>query len=828
MPRRRNDLKDSDSEDSDNGGDERTVTSDIADIFTDKEIEAINKCKIQTNDNRGIYSDDFISRAIAKVGMPPLELAIQDGAVPLYQKYRVNDPKEFYDRAIYKVHGAKSHDCNPECVEESILLEIETIRRSEKAVKVRLFKNKDTGGMVVFGPWFNYALQRLLQLSSKETGRSATAESSSEDYTAVKIIRSLFTFITEDLKEVIKPGKLLELKTKMGVDWDGNMKAARKVINYCGGSAHFLHKELTIVEAYVESLKSISQKKSTAAADSKSPASNTAAERAPSRQADANDGRKKRMEAMKAHATAYLPGQPAAPSHTSVAASLKAQATAYLPGQPVAPSHTSVAASPPANDGWGRSRAGESAARESSTTEPHNFSRATIATGNQPFNPNDRAASQSNDHTAPSLGSATNGWGRVRDGKSAIQPLKTRGSWSFARSMLGANIPVSRPVNNAQNFDNPTPQQEAFARAPGQLPVARAASRDNFSTRDDHAHDLNRRSENRSGDMNDPPSRSDNYSSRSVGNASFGRYEDRGSGSGRDDRSYHQSGSRGGGRDDYPRSNSDSREGSSSRDTFRGEEHRSSNDRDPGAGRDDRPFNRSNSRGGGREDYPRSNSREGIGRRDTHRGEEHRSSSSRDGSYRDHSGHPAQGYKHTRSDDYDGRDARPEKMYKADSAGASMGRGAHVNQPAWKKQMQTSAHDGPTGMSGDLGVTTNPYAAMAGANINYTSSLIAPGSAAGRGMDTKPPASNSLSNLGRFVPAPGSTAPAPAIAQHSVGESTTNGHGRGRGRGRGVDRTRPAWMTTESNQRPQSGRGAEEGQYDTTNMRDERFEDRRE
>ena len=56
--------------------------------------------------------------------------------------------------------------------------------------------------MVVFGPWYNYAFQRLLQLSSSVNNPTSLGE-----YTAIKIIKSLFSFITNNLKEVVKPGK---------------------------------------------------------------------------------------------------------------------------------------------------------------------------------------------------------------------------------------------------------------------------------------------------------------------------------------------------------------------------------------------------------------------------------------------------------------------------------------------------------------------------------------------------------------------------------------------------------------------------------------------
>ena len=104
---------------------------------------------------------------------------------------------------------------------------------------------------MVFGPRYNYALQRLLQLSS-----SVKDPTSLWEYTAIKIIRSLFSFITVNLKEVVKPGKLEALRTDFGVDWMRNVDTARRVINDYGGVNHFLYKEFTMLEAHVESLKS--------------------------------------------------------------------------------------------------------------------------------------------------------------------------------------------------------------------------------------------------------------------------------------------------------------------------------------------------------------------------------------------------------------------------------------------------------------------------------------------------------------------------------------------------------------------------------------------
>jgi len=97
-----------------------------------------------------------------------------------------------------------------------------------------MFKNKESGGVVVFGPWYNYALQRLLKLSSSVNNPASLGE-----YTAIKIIRSLFSFITVNLKEVVKPGKLEALRTDFGVGRMRNVDTVRRVINDYGGAGHF-------------------------------------------------------------------------------------------------------------------------------------------------------------------------------------------------------------------------------------------------------------------------------------------------------------------------------------------------------------------------------------------------------------------------------------------------------------------------------------------------------------------------------------------------------------------------------------------------------------
>ena len=100
--------------------------------ITTAEMATIKKCKININDNFGIYSDKDMSRAIAKlrqVGDQHLEVELQNSALPIYHKYRVKvvHHREFFMRDIYEVHGWHAYDCDPMCFEEAILLEIELL-----------------------------------------------------------------------------------------------------------------------------------------------------------------------------------------------------------------------------------------------------------------------------------------------------------------------------------------------------------------------------------------------------------------------------------------------------------------------------------------------------------------------------------------------------------------------------------------------------------------------------------------------------------------------------------------------------------------------------
>lgn len=747
---RRHILEDSDSDDDGQCGVGFVAPSNI-DFFTDDEKNAIGRCRIQLNDKGGIYSEKYMSDAIARLGKPPLELVQDSDLRPLNQKYRVkNESKssnsKFFERDYYEVHDQRRvpGNCDPTCFEEAILLEIEAIRQSEKAVKNVMFKKKETGGKVVFGPWFNYALQRLLELSSSHTSGTAMATPPGE-YTAVKIIGSLFSFIANDLNEVIKCGQLEKLKTIMGVDLVGNVNTARKVIDHIGGSAHFLHNELVRVEAHVKSLIERPPDVLRAATSTIRGAAVLSAPVAVAKSA--------LPATSKAVAAAPITHAPSVTATQTRLALMKAK---------TAPPDKKMSASSSANDNLERNRAAEFAVQSqnparvtssrgqtnngSSIAQPHYPSHATLKGG------------QSNDGCLLT----SNGWGRVRDGSQA--PYKTKGTWSMARRILGCTIQLEHNSQETMGRnERPALQHDSFARVPWDAPSAAcAASVNNVSARDDIFYSRARSHEDttRGGSSNNPPYRTDDYSSRSTSSRSPGRFDDRMS----DHRNNRRSG--------YSRDSTSSGHA----------DDRSSVNRCVGR---DTSSHRSNSRSGDRDDYPSLNSRGGNNSRENFPRDAYCSSRSREERSQDHHG---KGMKHSRSNDYGDMDARSEKSYRGSnlasaprameshapiphSAGA--GRGRDKNKPAWMTQQeQLLAHNGPIGMPDSIGVPANSFTASSiqqDLHSLSTPSLNAPSNGVGLGRD--------------------------ATLSAWMAEGPTSS---GKGRGRGENVNLPAWMTTKS------------------------------
>jgi len=238
MLARRKFLEDS----SDDSESEDAGSSSSFNFLTDDQLSEIQECNIKP-DGEGTFSAEAMNLAISQNEANLVRLE-EDQAQRKYQDYQVKKDKidAFLSKPIWKRSGDPS--------EEVLLLEIEALRRSSKKTKITMFKhNSKTGGKVMFGPWWNYALQRIVQISSDNTGDDLDWES----YTAGRILLSLFAFVTES-NDVVKKGKLADLKSAFGVDWDNNVKTARKVIsNYAKDS--ILDNECTKCELHVDSLR---------------------------------------------------------------------------------------------------------------------------------------------------------------------------------------------------------------------------------------------------------------------------------------------------------------------------------------------------------------------------------------------------------------------------------------------------------------------------------------------------------------------------------------------------------------------------------------------
>lgn len=243
MSARRQVLEDSSDESESGDVGSSSSSNDAFKFLSEEQLSEIEACNIKS-DGDGTYSADAMDLAISQneANLFPLE---DDQCAHKYQGYQVMKDKvdDFLSKPIWNRSGEPS--------EEVLLLEIEALRRSSKKTKINMFKhNSKTGGQVMFGPWWNYTLQRIVQISSNNTTEDAMDW---ESYTAGRILLSLFAFVTEST-DVVKKGKLADLKSAFGVDWDNNVKTARKVISRYAENS-ILDEECTKCELHVDGLR---------------------------------------------------------------------------------------------------------------------------------------------------------------------------------------------------------------------------------------------------------------------------------------------------------------------------------------------------------------------------------------------------------------------------------------------------------------------------------------------------------------------------------------------------------------------------------------------
>jgi hypothetical protein len=85
----------------------------------------------------------------------------------MHEHYRMQEGQEheFYQWSLYTAH----HNTDlvfGDLSEAEVLFEIKTIRRSGKAAKNRLIKNREWGGQLLFTHWLNYGLICVIEISS--------------------------------------------------------------------------------------------------------------------------------------------------------------------------------------------------------------------------------------------------------------------------------------------------------------------------------------------------------------------------------------------------------------------------------------------------------------------------------------------------------------------------------------------------------------------------------------------------------------------------------------------------------------------------------------
>mmetsp|Transcript_19407 Transcript_19407/g.36809 ORF Transcript_19407/g.36809 Transcript_19407/m.36809 type:complete len:438 (-) Transcript_19407:146-1459(-) len=215
--------------------------------LTDADKSVMEKCKIFISQTNGKYCATAMEEAISKINaiIQPI-LKNVDGRED-YQKYCIHEDKckrdNFFARGLY--HPSTQEGVFP-VSEEVLLLEVSALRNSSKAAKGKAIKTKALS--VVFGPWWNYTLCRMLKiLPNYKDGPDEELKS----YTAVKLFLAMIDFIKEE-KDVIKDGCLPKFKHDFGVDWIDCIKRAKLLFNH--NSSTLLQNALIEAQKRVQSL----------------------------------------------------------------------------------------------------------------------------------------------------------------------------------------------------------------------------------------------------------------------------------------------------------------------------------------------------------------------------------------------------------------------------------------------------------------------------------------------------------------------------------------------------------------------------------------------
>ncbi|KAL7473110.1 hypothetical protein ACHAXS_013468 [Conticribra weissflogii] len=215
--------------------------------LTDADKTAMDNCKIITSQTDGKFCATAMEEALSEIKSIIQPFKKNTDGREDYQQYCIHEDKsrrdDFFTRRLY--HPANQEDSSP-VPEEVLLLEVSTLRNSSKAAKGKAIKTKALS--VVFGPWWNYTLCRMLEiLQDCNDGTDEKLKS----YTAVKLFLAMVDFIKEE-KYVMKDGCLTRFKEDFGVDWIDCIKKAKLVFNH--HSSKLLHDALVEAQERVEAL----------------------------------------------------------------------------------------------------------------------------------------------------------------------------------------------------------------------------------------------------------------------------------------------------------------------------------------------------------------------------------------------------------------------------------------------------------------------------------------------------------------------------------------------------------------------------------------------
>ncbi len=163
-----------------------------------------------------------------------------EAAPPPHERYRVQRDQEqdFYHWSLYTAHQDRGMDFGDHS-EMEVLFKIETIRRSGKAAKNRLMKNREWGGQLMVTHWLNYGLIRVIEISSSNVlvyrhGGEFTP------FVGARIVAGIMRFIADGMMmtpdapgNVIGRGCIAALNESFLVDLPTAAQKTKNVLEFC-------------------------------------------------------------------------------------------------------------------------------------------------------------------------------------------------------------------------------------------------------------------------------------------------------------------------------------------------------------------------------------------------------------------------------------------------------------------------------------------------------------------------------------------------------------------------------------------------------------------